>query len=384
VADGCEEQCAGPEVEQVLSVRPTVYAFEMPDSTTEPLALDLRGRVGNTRLAESNGLMAVFEAVANAVQAVDEAKEQTPGRIDVQILRRQPASDAKHAGRVIGFRVKDHGVGFTEENYGSFKCSDTMRKRSLGGRGVGRLTWLKVFRSVRIDSEYDIPSSERGCRIFLFNLDGVTPVEFQHVGYRGTVITLTDPEPPYAESLQTTSERLAHLLVEHCLLSLLDASAPPIYVIDEGKGTISLRDYLNEHFLSERQTSPFDIQGIKFSQVHLLIRARKNSVHLIHLCAAKRSVKQKRLSEQLPELTGPLKHPDDDNPVVYAGYVTSGLLDQRVYQDRDDFWLGQVYAVDGTDSPPVVIISQDDIEARASENAASFLEPLLVPYPCFT
>ncbi len=323
--------------------------------------------------------MAVFEAVANAIQAVDEAKEQTPGRIDVQILRRV-ASDAKHVGKVVGFRIVDHGVGFTDENYGSFKCSDTTRKRSSGGRGVGRLAWLKVFRSVRVDSEYDLPSGQRGRRSFLFSLDGITPVDPQPVGHRGTVITLTDPESPYAESLQTTPERLAHVLVEHSLLSRLDATAPPIYVIDQGEDTISLRDYLNEHFLSERQTTPFEIEGIKFSQVHLLIRARKNSVHLIHLCAAKRSVKQKRLSEQLPELTGPLEHPDDDKPIVYAGYVTSNLLDQRVYQDRDDFWLGQAYAEDGTDSPRLVIISQDDIEVKAGEKAAAFLEPLLVPY----
>jgi hypothetical protein len=351
----------------------------MPTGKPEPLALDLRGRVANTRVAESNGLMAVFEAVANALQAVDEAKEATPGRIDIHIVREPTLADAKHPGKVIGFRIKDHGVGFTDENYASFKCSDTTRKRSLGGRGVGRFTWLRVFRSVRIDSEFEVPG-DRGKRSFVFSLDGVTPVDPQGVGHRGTVLTLSEPELAYSDSLQTTAERLASVLVEHCLLSLLDASAPPIYVTDDGSDAVVLRDYLNERFLSERRTSEFDIEGIKFSQVHLLVRARKNSVHLVHLCAAKRSVKQIRLSDSLPELTGPLTHSGDEKPVAYAGYVVSDLLDRRVHQDRDEFWLGQVYAEESTDAPRLVTISQVDIEKKACEAAATFLQPLLGPY----
>ena len=324
--------------------------------------------------------MAVFEAVANAIQAVDETGEERPGRIEVHILRSPTPADAKHPGKVIGFRISDRGVGFNDDNYASFKCSDTTRKRSLGGRGVGRFTWLRVFRSVRIDSDYESSDGPRRGRSFVFSLDGVTPVDHQSIGHRGTVLTLTDPESAYVESLQTTAERLASVLVEHCLLSLLDTGSPPIHVTDDGADTVTLRDYLNEHFLSDRKMSEFEIEGVKFSQVHLLIRARKNSAHLVHLCAAKRSVKQKRLSELLPELTGPLTHPGDEKPVAYAGYVVSDLLDDRVHQDRDEFWLGQVYARDGTDTPKLVTISQSDIEKKACEGAATFLEPLLGPF----
>ncbi len=351
-----------------------------PAPKTEPLELDLEGRVRNIRLPQSNGLMAVFEAVANAIQAVDEAKETRPGRIDIRVLRSPVDSESTHRGKVVGFRIEDHGVGFTDDNYAAFRKSDTTRKRQLGGRGVGRLTWLRVFRSVRIDSEYDDPSGQKHQRSFNFDINGVTPVEVEAVGHRGTVITLRNPHPTYADSLQKKSERLAESLVQHCLLSLLDRSCPPIYISDEGEDSIALKQYFTDRFLSQRQTSEFEISGLKFSQVHLLTRARKNSVHLVHLCAAKRSVKHKRLSDEVPELTGPLKHVDEDQPVVYAGYVTSELLDERVYQDRDDFWLGQVYANDGTDSPPLVTISRDDVERAACSRAVSFLKPLLEPY----
>ncbi len=352
----------------------------MNSRAAEPLEIDIRGRVENTRVPEGNGLLAVLEAVANAIQAVDEAKDRTPGRIDVRILRAPSLPDAKKPGKVTGFRIEDHGIGFTDENYASFKCSDTRRKRSLGGKGVGRFTWLRVFRSVRIDSEYDTNAEHRSQRSFTFSLEGVIPEDLGAVGHRGTIIILTDPEPAYAESLQCTAERLATVLVEHCLLSLLDEHAPPIYVIDEGIETIALRDFMNDRFLSERSTSEFVIEGITFSQVHLLVRARKNSAHVVHLCAARRSVKQKRLTEAIPELTGPLNHAGDDKPVVYAGYVVSDLLDRRVRQDRDDFWLGQVYTDNASDTPALITISLEDISSKACECAAQFLEPLLGPY----
>lgn len=376
----------GLELGETLNVEPDTvgnksYSIcQMSTSTPEPLALDLRGRVGNTRLAESNGLMAVFEAVANAIQAVDETQDRNPGRIEIHILRNATSGDAQHPGKVNGFRITDHGVGFTDDNYASFKCSDSTRKRALGGRGVGRFTWLRVFRSVRIDSEYEGVTGTRDHRAFLFTLDGLSSTPVKLLGHRGTAITLLDPDPSYSDSLQTTAERLAQLLVDHCLLSLLAPNSPPVYVIDDGISTINLKEHLTEHFLSERKTSEYFIEGVKFTQFHLLLSARKNAVHIIHLCAAKRSVKKKRLSDEFPELTGPLLHPEDSKSVVYAGYVISELLDRRVHQDRDEFWLGQVYANDGTDAPKLVTISQADIEAKACASAATFLEPWLEPY----
>ncbi len=347
---------------------------------TEPFDVDLRGRVSNTRLPESNGLMAVFEAVANAIQAVEEANDRTPGRIDVQIIRATLPSNSSSPGRVVGFRIMDHGIGFNDENYRSFKKSDTTRKRVLGGRGVGRLAWLLVFDTIRVDSEYESFDGIRKGRSFSLSLDGVTPVEPIQIGHRGTIVTLTNPNTEYTDSLQTTADRLAGVLVEHCLLYILDAKSPPIYVVDPGEKTILLRDFLEENFLSKRTTTTFEISGYKFTQIHLLRNAKRNSVHLIHLCAAKRTVKKKRLSDEIPELTGSLHDQSDNRPVVYAGYVVSDLLDARVHPGRDEFWLGQAYAIDGTDAPPLTTITQADIEAQACKNATEFLQPLLGPY----
>lgn len=48
----------------------------------------------------------------------------------------------------------DNGIGFTDENYKSFKTPDSRLKEARGGKGVGRLAWLKVFNYIGIDSTY--------------------------------------------------------------------------------------------------------------------------------------------------------------------------------------------------------------------------------------
>ena len=344
----------------------------------EPVELDLPGRVSNIRLRQSNGLMAVFEAVANALQSVSEAGKGANGRITITVLRSDIPAQAGQQRKIVGFEVSDNGAGFNDDNYKSFKKSDSTRKREVGGKGVGRLTWLKVFRSVQIDSRYVDSKGKDATRSFQFDLNGVTPTTAKPTKTVGATVTLRDPHSPYASSLQVSAEKLAESIIEHCLLSLLDSNAPEVQVVD-GDDNIKLSKFMDEQFLSDRKVTPFEVKGIQFRQVHLLVRARTNSVHYIHLCAAKRSVKRKRLADRLPELAGPLAKPEESRSVVYAGYVTSKLLDERAYSDRDDFWLGQAYVKEGDDST-LITIEEEDILKEAENAAAEFLEPLLVPH----
>ena len=46
---------------------------------------------------------------------------------------------------IRGFIVSDNGEGFHDENIRSFRTLDSEYKAKLGGRGVGRLLWLKAF-----------------------------------------------------------------------------------------------------------------------------------------------------------------------------------------------------------------------------------------------
>src|SRR5229473_3117694 len=111
--------------------------------------LDLKGRINNTKLPLSNGLHPVFEAIINSIHAIEETKEKG-GLIEIEIIRDTTESglmedEAVANQPIIGFVVQDNGIGFTEGHFKSFQTSDTMTKRTKGGRGVGRFLWLKAF-----------------------------------------------------------------------------------------------------------------------------------------------------------------------------------------------------------------------------------------------
>lgn len=134
------------------------------------IATNLQGRLRNTSLPVSNGMLPLFEAVANAIHAIEDAGfSPGDGRINVKIVRhgqtqiglddgsKRPGPEAKD--EIIGFRIKDNGVGFTDENMESFLTLDSEHKANRGARGVGRLLWLKAFDRASITSVY---ASEEG------------------------------------------------------------------------------------------------------------------------------------------------------------------------------------------------------------------------------
>ncbi len=55
---------------------------------------------------------------------------------------------------IIGFKIIDEGIGFNNDNLQSFETLDSEHKIDKGCRGVGRLLWLKVFKSVEIVSYF--------------------------------------------------------------------------------------------------------------------------------------------------------------------------------------------------------------------------------------
>src|ERR1700722_3709783 len=112
----------------------------MPSLTT-----DIVGRVERLPLRTSadNSLMPLFEAVHNALHAVDDLylkEASAKGRIKVTVLRKDFAVEKSE---VTGFIVQDNGIGLDGANYASFLEADRRHKARGGGKGIGRLGWLE-------------------------------------------------------------------------------------------------------------------------------------------------------------------------------------------------------------------------------------------------
>lgn len=130
------------------------------------LQTNLKGRLRNTSLPKSHGLMPVFEAVVNSIHSIEETKNPLNGKIVLRINRTTQGSldlDAKSQSPIIGFTIIDNGCGFDEANFKSFETLDSDHKIDKGCRGVGRLMWLKVFGLVEVESHFFDIDGELTC-----------------------------------------------------------------------------------------------------------------------------------------------------------------------------------------------------------------------------
>ncbi len=136
------------------------------------LVTNLKGRLRNTSLPKSHGMMPVFEAVVNSIHSIEEKGNVADGKIVLRINRATQGNldlDAKALSPIIGFTITDNGCGFNEVNFKSFETLDSDHKIQKGCRGVGRLIWLKVFDLVAVESHFiDVDGTLRK-RTFNFN-----------------------------------------------------------------------------------------------------------------------------------------------------------------------------------------------------------------------
>jgi hypothetical protein len=117
---------------------------------------NLGGRIRNLSLPASakNSLIPLFEAVSNSIHAVEarfgDKDAPLQGIIRIDIVRRDDAES-----HITGFVIKDNGIGLNDENMKSFRTSDSAFKVKRGGKGIGRLSWLKAFTNTLITSHFE-------------------------------------------------------------------------------------------------------------------------------------------------------------------------------------------------------------------------------------
>lgn len=344
---------------------------------------NLVGRLGNFPLSVQKPLMAVFEAVSNSIHAIEDSK-QKGGCITVHIHRSKPTSpplmpEAKAAEPVSGFTIEDNGVGFTDINFASFCEADSTFKKARGGKGVGRLSWLKVFQKAEIESVYLDSSGTKKKRTFSFTaqrpIEDYTLVDAPDADIQ-TIIRLVDFWPEFQKHCPKNYDTIARKLIEHFLTLFVLSSCPTIFLIDKDEGT---EQSLNRIFKQEiSQHSKVDIlklNGYKFRLQHFRMATRSQQPeHEIHFCARSRSVESRDLTKMLSNLRGAL-FDDNTGQFAYAGYVSGELLDECVNQERTRLdLLHDNTLVEDQDEP-----TRERLLREIASKSEAFLEPYLGP-----
>lgn len=348
------------------------------------IATNLQGRLRNTSLPTSNGMLPLYEAVSNAIHAIEDAElSAREGRITLRIIRdgqsaftfdsdaKRPRPEAK--GDIVTFTISDNGIGFNDSNLESFLTLDSDYKASRGGRGVGRLLWLKAFEKATIESVYDTEHGRKK-RVFTFDAkQGVSDPKDSEVKkeQRRTLVTLSGFVQRYREASPKTAKVIAKNLFEHCLWYFVrPGGAPTIEIIDDDE-TISLDAVYEEHMLTAATPETIELKGTTFDLIHIKLSASSSRDHTVAFCAANRLVTQQPLKGKIPGLFGSLH--DEKGDFVYECYVSSPLLDERVRSERTSF--------DIEEEPLEMFtageLSQKEIREAVIARAANFLSGYL-------
>lgn len=347
--------------------------------------LDLRGRIGNTKLPLSNGLYPLFEAISNSIHSIEEAKHPN-GQIDIEIIR-DTSQGSLLKGEpvlnqpVIGFVVHDNGVGFTDDNYKSFQTSDSTKKKSKGGKGVGRLLWLKAFEKAEIVSIFS-DGDKRLRRTFEFTLSNSGVERSELVEVNGdpikTTIRLVGFKTEYRsyQNCPKSASTLARRIVEHFLGMFILNGCPKILLHDNYEQTdINLKDLFAREMRLDSAHQDFQIKKQSLRITHVRLLPPQDIGHSLCLCAVTRTVRIESLPKLLPNLDTQLTDPDDGRRFLYVGCVSGKFLDSNVNQERTRFDIPD-HDPDGLFADEITL---QDIVDVASEKAKAFLEPYTKP-----
>ena len=285
------------------------------------MSISVSGRVKNFKLPKNRPLVPLYEAIVNGIHAIEERS-----KIDKNII---PS--------VLSFIIHDNGIGFNENNMKSFLESDSTYKESIGGKGVGRFSWLKAFSSVHIVSFFKDSSSLINKREFDFNLntneiDDSLTLE-GNIEDIGTIICLNNYFREYQNEVEKKTDTIITRIIEHCLIYLLSDSCPEIILKDFNK-EYSINSYFKEIFKQDTNETKFKIYDKEFTLLNVQIREKAFKGNRLYLCANNRLVNSKDMSKLIPNL-------DDDifeqKGFWYLGVLTSEYLDQNVDMNRLSF-----------------------------------------------
>lgn len=351
------------------------------------MQMNLVGRLGNFSLAVDRPLMPVFEAISNSIHAIEDG-DGDDGEIVVHIERRsdQIPLDPDNAPLepITGFVIEDNGPGFTDKNFTSFCTADSTLKADIGGKGVGRLSWLKVFERAEIDSVFkDGKTFKR--RTFTFE---ITPKGVEHHKVEATddtkartTIKLVGFRPEYQAKCPKGFDTIARKIIEHFLELFVLGHCPTIILNDPyEKNRVALDRFYKTEVELQSKAERLQINNVRFKIQHLRMSTRThNPEHHVHLCARTRSVETRDLTKLVTSLRGALMDGDRDDggngQFAYACYVSSEYLDERTNQERTRLDIAQDNTTLIKEDDPTI----DDILKAVVPKAENFLGPWLAP-----
>jgi hypothetical protein len=240
---------------------------------------------------------------------------------------------------VTGFSIIDNGEGFTDPNLRAFETADTTAKVELGGKGVGRFTWLVVFNRASVTSTFEAGDGKERRRAFIFRptssaIDEFDEREMMDASELETRVELQGVRSRYSDELRKSAEVIADRLFEHCFNYFVIGRCPRIRLVDDAPdapASIDINAKVGDINISE--PLPLSVGRHTLQARHVQQRHRFGRKHTAHLCAHQRAVTQIPLSEISDLGSEPIKG-TDGQVVVHHVFVAGSALDEAVDASR--------------------------------------------------
>jgi len=313
----------------------------MKDFAMKQYSLNLSGRVKNFSLPRNKPLMPLYEALVNSIHAINARRNNdagfSNGKIEIVVIRKDQLDklDKTEIPAVESFKIIDNGIGFTERNMQSFLESDSSYKAELGGKGVGRFSWLKAFSSVHISSIYCEDSTFHK-REFDFSLDNrfiEDTLSKSDSNAQQTTVELNSYKDEYVKDVPKNLETIAVRIMQHHLVYLLDNNCPEI-IIKDNDDEITINQLFQERVKVSDSIEKFIIQDREFQLLHVKNEDKTFSGNRLYLCANNRLVDSKNLDDIIVNLDGQIF---DKKGYWYIGILTGQYFDDNVGMNRLSF-----------------------------------------------
>lgn len=304
------------------------------------LKSDIVGRISRLPLRpnEKNALLPLMEAISNSIHAVTDrfgAEALLRGKITIRIIRQDNGLDSY----VDGFEIEDNGIGFNDTNYESFRTPDSRHKEKRGGKGVGRLAWLKVFQEIQVDSSFYSEGRIKS-RAFDFRLtetDQIVERKPPICKEQRTLVRFRSFTSPFQNKCTLKKGIIEQRIAAHFIPLFLAGNAPKILVSDEV--TTDIENLFSQSIVNQKtdkikigdEESGFelDVWSLKCERK---IRFDRPGHNFAFISGDSRSVIEFCLDEQIGLTTLDGQH-------VYLACASSTFLNEKVNSERTAFTL---------------------------------------------
>lgn len=295
---------------------------------------DMKGRLMKYKLSKTEPIMAVHEAVVNSIHA-------NASEITVE-LKRDGIMDLMGNKKVSDVIITDNGIGFNKENFDSFTKIDSTFKLDKGGKGIGRLAWLKVFNRVEINSTYR-EGKDFFKKIIQFSDKPNEELAFEEskteISNIKTEVVLKKLKDDYYRNFPKKVETLAEKILHHCLIYFMTNDSFDILVQDSEE-TESLRKLYDENIKGKKKILTFNKKNETFTLNYLIVsgKGEKNKNHKLKFTANDREVLEEDLKKFNPLFEDGFE--DEAGEKYILAYLESNYLNEYVTDDRTGFTFG--------------------------------------------